>query len=53
MIRKPHIHRAITGELGGRAIRVPINPKDDDRVAYQRAKLRKDRTPEVRDNGFG
>jgi len=44
MIGRSHICRAITGELGGRAIGVPINPEDEDIVACQRAKLRKDGT---------
>jgi len=52
MIGRLHIRRAITGELDGRALRVPINPKDSDTVARQCAKPREDRTREVIDSGL-
>jgi len=52
MTGRPHIRRAITGEFGEGEIRVPINPKYNDIVAYQRARPRKGRTPEVIDSGL-
>ena len=52
MIGRLYIRRAITGELGGRVIGVPINPKDSDTVAYCCARPRKDRTSDVIDSGL-
>ena len=52
MTGRSHIRRAVERELGGGAISVSIKPKDGDIVAYLRARLRKDITPEVMDGGL-
>ena len=52
MTGRSHIRRAVERELGGGAISVSIKPKDGDIVAYLRARLRKDTTPEVMDGGL-
>jgi len=46
---RSHIRGAVERELDGGGISVSIKPRDDDIVAYLRARLRKDTTPEVMD----
>jgi len=52
MTGRSPVRRAVERELGGGAISVYIKPKDGDIVAYLRARLRKDTTPEVMDSGL-
>ena len=49
---RSHIRGAVERELDGGAISVSIKPRDDDIIAYLRARLRKDTTPEVMDSGL-
>jgi len=49
---RSHIRRAVERVLGGRATSVSIKPRDRDIVTYLRARLRKDTTPEVMNNGL-
>ena len=44
---RPHVRREIERWLGGGAIFISIEPKEDDVLRYLREKLRNDTTPEI------
>ena len=52
MTGRSHVRGVVERELGGRVICVSIKPRDEDIVAYLRARLRMDTSPEVMDSGL-
>ena len=52
MTGRSHIRGVVERALGGGTTSVSIKPRGDDIIAYLRAKLRKDTTPEVMDSSL-
>ena len=52
MTGRSHIRREVERGLGRTATSISIKPRDDDIVTYLRARLRKDTTPEVMNDGL-
>jgi len=52
MTGRSHVRGVVERELGERVICVSIKPRDEDIVAYLRARLGMDTTPEVMDSGL-